>query len=74
MSLILLCFFSSSCIRKYKETEKLCNDNIYLEVFDRYPDCKDYYLTDSNKFRTFFLHKTRSMNGLNMTAKTIQFF
>ena len=52
---ILLFFILSSCARKYKKTEKLCNENIYLEVFDRYPDCRDYYLTDSNNFRTFFL-------------------
>ncbi len=55
LCLLIICFSFSSCLRTYKETRKVCGDNLYLEVFNRYPDCADYYLTDSISFRTFFV-------------------
>ena len=53
--LVCLSVIFSGCFRTYRETNKLCEGSLYLEIYDRYPDCRDYYLTDSTNFRTFFL-------------------
>ena len=52
---ILFCLFLSGCIRTYNDTIKVSGDSLFLEVFNRYPDCREYYLTDSTNFRTFFI-------------------
>lgn len=44
----------SGCVKRYKRTTKLCNDRLYVEVYNVNPAGVDAdYLTDSVNFRMY---------------------
>lgn len=52
--IITLSHFFNGCIKQYKHTARVCNDKLYVEVFNINPagvDCD--YLTDSTNFRLY---------------------
>jgi hypothetical protein len=54
LSMAIVIFQLSGCIKAYKETTAVCNGKLYIEVFNINPAGVDsYYLTDSLNFRLY---------------------
>ena len=52
LKLTLLLFLFSACTRKYKRTVKVCDESLYVEIYNINPAGVDAdYLTDSINFR-----------------------
>ena len=48
---VIFCVLSG-CKRRYKTTETVCKDNLFVETFIVYP-LEENYLTDSSTFRVY---------------------
>lgn len=66
----LIALLFSSCIKSYKRTIKLCDDKLYVEVFNVNPAGVDAdYLTDSLTFRYYVGKWDNEHENFNYTCK-----
>ncbi len=77
---LILFFLSASCTQKYKRTVKVCEGNLFVELYNINPAGVDaHYLTDSTNFRMFVgefdnEHENYSYvcNGDTLTIRKLQ--
>jgi hypothetical protein len=47
-----ICFFFFSCVKEHKRTEKICDQKLYMEIYER-NQLGVCYLTDSTNFKIY---------------------